>query len=421
MAFTSLSHHIDLDWLSHAFSKVRKDAAPGVDGQTAQEYQEDLESNLQSLLDRAKSGLYRAPAVRRVHIPKGDGRKTRPIGIPTLEDKVLQRAVSMLLTPIYEQDFLDCSWGCRPKRDIHGALDMLRQKVTSMGGCWILEVDIRGYFDALDKAHLREFLGQRVRDGVVTRLIGKWMNAGVLDQGQLSYPKSGVPQGGVISPLLANIYLHAVLDKWYVEEVEPKLRARSFLVRYVDDFVLGFAREEDALAVRSALERRLSQYGLTVNREKTRLLHFRPPHRREPTRQGGGPRSFDFLGFTHHWARSRRGAWVVKVQTAKDRLALAVRKIFRWCRQHRHDPVRVQHTTLGRKLVGHYEAYGRRGNSRALSSFHMQTERAWHKWLNRRNRERSLPWAVFDRMLDQYSLPRARLRRSVRLAANPMT
>jgi RNA-directed DNA polymerase len=235
MGFTSLNHHLDLMWLHEAFWRTRRDGAAGVDGQTAADYEADVRGNLQRLLDRAQSGTYRAPPVRRVHIPKGTGTETRPIGIPTFEDKVLQRSVVMVLEAIYEQDFLDCSYGFRPGRSAHQALEALWQNVMAIGGGWILDVDIRKFFDTLDHAHLRELLAQRVQDGVLQRLIGKWLNAGVLEDGEITFPEQGTPQGGVVSPLLANVYLHYVLDVWFERDVKPCLRGRAFLIRYADD------------------------------------------------------------------------------------------------------------------------------------------------------------------------------------------
>jgi group II intron reverse transcriptase/maturase len=227
MSFTSLSHHIDKEWLREAYQCTRKDGAPGVDGQTAADFEADLEANLERLLNQAKSGTYRAPAVRRTYIPKDRPGETRPLGLPTLADKVLQRAIVMLLEPIYEQDFLDCSYGFRRERSAHQALAAIREPLMEMGGGWVIEVDIRKFFDNLDHEHLRTILRQRVRDGVVLRLIGKWLHAGVLEDETLSYPEQGTPQGGVISPLLANIYLHEVLDKWFHEQIQPRLRGRS--------------------------------------------------------------------------------------------------------------------------------------------------------------------------------------------------
>jgi group II intron reverse transcriptase/maturase len=243
MAFTSLAYLIDIDWLKEAYRRTRKDGAVGVDGVTAEEYEQDLEGNLQRLLDRVRSNTYRAPPVRRVHIPKGGSTtETRPIGIPTLEDKILQRAVVMLLEPIYEQDFMDCSYGFRPGRSAHQALESFRGQLMSCRGGRVLEVDIRKFFDHLDHGHLRAFLQRRVRDGVLLRLIGKWLKAGVMEDGCVSYPDSGSPQGGVVSPLLSNIFLHYLLDLWFEREVNPRLQDRVFLVRYADDCAPGNVR-----------------------------------------------------------------------------------------------------------------------------------------------------------------------------------
>jgi group II intron reverse transcriptase/maturase len=411
---------MDIDWLTEAWRRTRKGGAAGVDGQTAAGYERDLEGNLRSLLERAKSGTYRAPPVRRVHIPKGgSATETRPIGIPTLEDKVLQRAVAMLLEPIYEQDFYDCSYGFRPGRSAHQALEALwKQSMDSKGG-WIVEVDIRKFFDTLDHRHLRELLGKRVRDGVLLRLIGKWLNAGVMEDGAISYPDSGSPQGGVVSPLLANVYLHYVLDDWFEREVKPRLKGRAYLIRYADDFVIGFTDEEDARRVMEVLPKRFGRYGLSTHPDKTRLIPFRRPPKSEA---GGGPAdkpgTFDLLGFTHYWAKSRKGNWVVKRKTASGRLSRAMRSVAQWCRLNRHRPIVEQQQALSQKLRGHFAYYGITGNGHALSAFRTAVERCWREWLSRRNRERGATWDVFTRLLGRYPLPAARVVHSVYLSAN---
>ena len=249
LAFTTLAHHLDLAWMREAYERTRKDGATGVDGRSGQQYAEPLEDNLRSLLGRVKSGTYRAPPVRRVHIPKGDGTQVRPIGIPTFEDKVLQRAVAMLLEAIYEEDFAPFSYGFRPRRSAHQALEALRDGIMAMSGGWVVEVDIRKFFDSVPRAQVQQVVRRRVGDGVLLRLIGKWLNAGVLEAGELSYPAAGTPQGGVISPLLANVYLHEVVDQWFVHEVKPRLKGRAHLVRYADDMVFVFEREQDARRV----------------------------------------------------------------------------------------------------------------------------------------------------------------------------
>jgi RNA-directed DNA polymerase len=409
MGFTSLNHHLDLIWLIEAYTRTRSDAAPGVDGQTAADYGLDLIANLESLRDRAKSGTYRAPPVRRVRIPKGSGTETRPLGIPTLEDKVLQRAVVLALEPIYEQDFLPCSYGFRPGRSAHQALQALWQEAMALGGCWLLEVDIRKFFDTLDHAHLRALLRQRVRDGVLLRLIDKWLKAGVLEGLELTYPEAGTPQGGVISPLLANVYLHYVLDVWFEQEVKPRLKGRAFLVRYADDFVVGFACEEDARRVLAVLPKRFGKYGLTIHPDKTRLVPFvRPASRPAATGSGGAPPpgSFDFLGFRHFWSRSKQGSWVVKRKTAGSRFQRAVKKIADWCRQNRHLPIGEQFQALWRKLRGHFQYYGGViGNGRALWCFREEVRAIWRKWLSRRSGHARLSWARMAELLERFVLP----------------
>jgi RNA-directed DNA polymerase len=412
MGFTSLAYLMDLDWLREAFQRTRRDGAPGVDGQTWAEYATSLEGNLQRLLDQAKSGTYRAPPVRRVHIPKaGSPGETRPIGIPTLEDKVLQRAAVMLMEPIYEQDFAPCSYGFRPGRSAHQALEDLWQQTMARRGGWILEVDIRKFFDTLDHAHLREFLRLRVRDGVLTRLIGKWLKAGVMEDGNISHPESGSPQGGVISPLLANIFLHYVLDQWFEQEVKPRLRGRAHLIRYADDFVILFDREEDAQRVMAVLPRRFGKYGLTVHPDKTRLIPFRRPPSQvaaEGDDRDKPPGTFDLLGFTHYWGRTRRGGWAVMRKTAVKRFSRAVRSIALWCRESRHLPIAEQRQILSQKVRGHYAYYGISGNMRALRGFLWEVHRGWCKWLTRRNTRR-MTWERFYRLLETYQLPLPRI------------
>jgi RNA-directed DNA polymerase len=410
-SFVSLAHHIDLDFLREAYRRTRKDGAPGVDGQTAAAYEEKLEENLRSLLDRFKSGSYKAPPVRRVHIPKGsDPSKTRPIGVPTFEDKILQRAVAMVLEAVYEQDFLSCSYGCRPGRSAHQAIRDLREGLMSMGGGWVLEADIQGFFDALDLGHLRGFLDQRVRDGVLRRMVDKWLKAGVLEEGTLSYPATGTPQGGVISPLLSNIYLHKVLDEWFEQEVKPRLAGPAFLIRFVDDFVLVFQREEDARRVLEVLAKRFGRYGLQLHPDKTRLVRFEPPRREaEPWSEPKGSRGFDFLGFTHYWEKSLRGIWVVKRKTASNRVTRFLRQINRWCQSHRHALLAWQHAQLLSKLRGHFGYYGITGNSKALSSVHHWVKQLWRKWLGRRSRADKMTWERFNRLLKRYPLPNPRI------------
>jgi group II intron reverse transcriptase/maturase len=354
-----------------------------------------------------------------VHLPKPGTAKTRPIGIPTLEDKVLQRAVLMVLEPIYEQDFLDCSYGFRPGRSAHQAVQRLWQGLTELNGGWIIDLDIQNFFGEVNWTQLRGFLDQRVRDGVIRRAIGKWLNAGVMEDGVMHRPERGTPQGGVISPTLSNVYLHEVLDQWFEHEVKPRLRGRAVEIRFADDAALVFEREGDARRVMAVLAKRFARYGLRLHPDKTRLVDFRSPPRR-----GGdgapGRCSFDLLGFTHFWGRSRKGRWIVKRKTAAARFSRALRDIGHWCRTHRHWPLVVQWQALSRKLQGHYAYYGITGNAAALSRLRYEAERVWRKWLNRRSRAARMSWQVFERFRTRYPLPNPRVVHSVyRRAANP--
>jgi group II intron reverse transcriptase/maturase len=406
-SFTTLAHHIDLEFLKEAYQRTRKDGAVGVDRITGREYAKNLEANLQNLLDRFKSGSYRAPPVRRVHIPKGDGR-TRPLGIPTFEDKILQRAVTMVLEAIYEQDFSDCSYGFRPGRSAHHALDALREQLMDLRGGWVIDADIKGYFDNIDHVHLREILDKRVRDGVIRRAIHKWLKAGVMEDGSLSYSDLGTPQGGVVSPILANIYLHEVLDMWFEEVVRPRMRGRSFIVRYADDFLLAFELEEDARRVFEVLPKRFAKYGLTIHPEKTKMLNFKRPSRglrgkgRPPS---GGEGTFDLLGFTHHWAKSRKGNWVIKRKTMAKRMRRALTQMVKWCSTHRHRKIPEQWQALCRKLTGYFNYYGITGNSNSISKYHWHVTRIWKRSLDRRSQRGYIPWAKFKRILARLPLP----------------
>jgi RNA-directed DNA polymerase len=405
-ALLSLAHHVDLDWLREAHRRTRKDGATGIDRQTAAEFEENLEENLQRLLDEAKSGRYRAPPVRRKHIPKGDGSKTRPIGIPTYGDKVLQRAVTMLLEPVYERDFYEFSYGFRPQRSAHDALEALHEGLFRMRGGWVLDVDIQSFFDALDRAKLRELLRQRVADGVVTRLVGKWLRAGVMEDGVIHHVDQGTPQGGVISPLLANIYLHEVLDTWWVQTVQPRLRGQAFMVRYADDFVMVFSERRDAERILEVLPKRFERFGLTMHPEKTRMVRFLPPGP-----NGEKPESFEFLGFTHFLARTDKGYWIPRHKTSRKRLSRALRQMRDWMRANRHLPVARQAAIIGQKLRGHFAYFGIRGNALAINRFHYWVRRMWRKWLSRRSQRSQMDWEKFNRLLEHHPLPPARLRR----------
>jgi RNA-directed DNA polymerase len=398
-----LHNVIDLEWMQEAYELTRKDGATGIDGVTADEYEANLEANLVDLLERIKSGRYWAPPVRRAYIPKADGSQ-RPLGIPTFEDKVAQRAIVMVLEAVYEQDFLSCSYGFRPGRSCHDALRKLYSAITRQGQYWVVEVDIRKYFDSIPHSQLRALLDQRVTDGIIRRMMDKWLKAGVLEQDDLHRVAEGTPQGGVISPMLANIYLHHVLDEWFESEVKPRLAGACTLVRYADDFVMTFKQHRDAKRVLEVLGKRLARFGLTLHPDKTRFIDFRPQG--EQVHSDCKPPPFDFLGFTHSWGKSRKGKNVVRQTTAKSRLARAIRAANQWCRTNRHHWVRWQHLRLCLKLKGHYAYYGITGNLRQLERLRTAVTRLWRKWLERRTRGRRLPWTRFRALLARNPLPR---------------
>jgi RNA-directed DNA polymerase len=408
--FMSVHHAIDVMFLREAYRLTRKKAAAGVDGQSAEEYGRDLGKNLESLHARFRSGTYYAPPVKRVHIPKGDGR-TRPIGIPTFEDKVLQRAVAMMLESIYEQDFHPGSFGFRPGRSAHDALQAVWDTTTRIGGGWILEVDIQAFFDTLDHGELRGFLDKRVSDGVVRKAIDKWLKAGVMEAGAVTHPDEGTPQGGVVSPILANVYLHEVLDKWFEREVRARLQGDATLIRFADDFVIIFEWEADARRVMEVLPKRFGRYGLTLHPEKTRLVKFhRPrPNGRNGDHDDAGSGSFDFLGFRHRWEKSRKGTMVVRQETAQSRFTRGLTRIREWCRLNRHQPVSEQSKMLGLKLRGHYNYYGLPGNSRALKRYANEVRRVWQKWLARRSQCTNPHWEYYVQILRRFPLPAPRL------------
>jgi len=401
--FHSLAHLIDVPALKRAYRRMRKDAAVGVDGVTKEQYGRDLERNLQDLHARLVSKRYRHQPIRRVHIPKEKG-KTRPIGISAFEDKLVRDAVREVLEAVYEQDFLPCSHGFRPQRSAHDAIRALDRIAHRGKVSWILEADIVSFFDSLDRPQLAEMLQTRVADGSLLRLVGKCLHVGVLDGATYAEPDTGTAQGSVLSPLLGNVYLHYVLDLWFEREVKPRLRGEAHLVRYADDFVMTFETKDDAERVMEVLGKRMGRFGLTLHPTKTRLLPFRRP----PAGQlgGKGPATFDFLGFTLYWRRSRSGRWGMTCKTRTVRLRRSVMAITAWCRRHRHLPVRTQHAALTRRIQGHVNYFGVSGNFRSLLLFVNEVERAWYKWLRRRSQQAHLDWEGFRRLLERMPLPR---------------
>lgn len=391
-----------------AYRLTRKDGAPGIDGVGATDYEANLEGNLRDLLGRIKSGRYHAPPVRRAYIPKADGSQ-RMLGIPTFEDKVAQRAVTMVLEAVYEQDFLPCSYGFRPNRSAHQALNNLRRAIWSKHLYWVLDIDIRKYFDSIPHSHLRAFLDQRITDGVIRRMIDKWLKAGAIEDGLLHRTTEGSPQGGVISPCLSNIFLHYVLDEWFETEVRPRLSGDCTLVRFADDAVMAFNEIVDAQRVLAVLGKRLARFGLTLHPDKTRLVDFRPRRAEDVRHPDTGGTSFDFLGLTHVWGRSRQGRNMVRQVTAKSRFARALAAVNDWCRSNRHWSIPDQHCRLSAMMRGHYAYYGVGGNDRRLRWFAHRVVRIWQKWLSRRDRQSVVRWTRLNEILGRHPLPPARI------------
>jgi group II intron reverse transcriptase/maturase len=381
LVFTSLAHRIDVSLLRKSFNRLKKSESSGVDEITAKGYAENLMENLHDLYQRLRSGRYRAMPVKRAWIDKEDGKK-RPIGITALEDKIVQKAVATLLETVFDVKFHAFSHGFRKEHSQHKAIAELREQCRQFNIGWIVSADISGLFDNIEHGLLQSIIRERVNDGGILRLIGKWLHAGVMEDGATTYPDKGTPQGGVVSPILSNIFLHHVLDDWYVTQVKPRLHGHSFLIRWADDFIMGFELEGDARRVMEVLPKRFERFKLSLHPEKTKLIPFGRPRTDEEGRSRG---SFDFLGFTFHWGRTLKGYWVIKKKTARKRLSRFMKQIWQWCKVNRHEPIEEQHVTLISKLRGFYQYFGVRSNYKALEVVFEYAMRAWQAWLKRRS------------------------------------
>jgi RNA-directed DNA polymerase len=402
----SLAHLIDEQALRRAYGRLRNGAAAGVDGLTKEQYGQRLDAHLRDLHGRLRSMRWRHQPIRRVHIPKAKG-KTRPIGISTTEDKVVQGALCELLEIAYEPVFLDCSYGFRPARRAHDALGALDRALFRGEVSWIVEADNESFFDSIDRKMLMEMLRERIDDRSLLRLVGKCLHVGILDGEEYSEPDEGTVQGSVLSPMLGNVYLHHVLDQWFERDVRPRLRGKALLVRYADDLVIGFELREDAERVMAVLPRRFERYGLRLHPDKTRLLFFgRPPD----DHRGKGPATFDLLGFTLYWRRTRAGRWVPALKTRKASLRRAMSNLAEWCRSHRHLPVKEQHAALCRRISGHGNYFAVNGNLHSVRRLDWFVRRVWRKWLSRRGAQKPLSWSRFLDILRVYPLPIVRVR-----------
>jgi len=391
----SLNQFINEEMLMNCYKQLNKNSARGTDGESWYEFGIRAEEQIPMLLNEFKTGKFRAPSIRRVYIPKDNKGGKRPIGIPTVADKVLQAAVRNVLDPIYEEEFKDFSYGFRNNRSAHQAIDYMFKEVTYNGLRYIIDADIKNYFGSINHGLLREFLSRRVNDGVIRKMIDKWLKAGILEEGQLSYPTEGTPQGGIISPILSNIYLHYVLDEWFSEEIQPLLRGKSFIVRYADDFILGFSDMQDAKRVMQVLPKRFEKYKLTLHPEKTKLIDLN-------SKSGQGGRSFDFLGFTHYLSESQKGNLVLKRKTSSKKFTNAITRTVKWIKENRHMGIKHLMKELNVKMRGHYNYYGITFNSRGIRNYYLQVKRSLHKWINRRGGKTVWIWDKFELLIEKW-------------------
>ncbi|NJN28991.1 MAG: group II intron reverse transcriptase/maturase [Cyclobacteriaceae bacterium] len=394
-ALTNLHQYIDVEFLHECFQMLNKQSASGVDGERWRDYDRQRAERIPKLLAAFKSGTYQAPNIRRVYIPKGDGKQQRPLGLPTIEDKILQTAVNRVLSPIYEQEFYASSYGFRPGKSQHQALEELFKEASFKGKRYIIDADMKDYFGTISHQWLRTFLDERIKDGVIRKMMDKWLKAGILEEGQVTYPKDGTPQGGTISPLLSNIYLHYVLEMWFKEQIQPLLKGGSFVIRYADDFLMGFSNKEDALRVMKVLPKRLAKYGLTLNPEKTRLVNLDED-------QEGEEKTFDFLGFTHYMGNSLKGKRILKRKTSKKKLRISLIRMNNWMRDNRHRSVAEIVKDLNRKLRGYYEYYGITFNSRQINAYYDRVVKLLQKWLNRRGGKKRMSWDKYLLLVEKW-------------------
>lgn len=401
-ALVSIHHNIDEKWLKTAYESLPWDKAPGADEVTKAEYGERLDENLTELLRQVRTRTYRAPAVKRVEIAKGTSGEKRKLGLPSFEDKVLQKSFVMLVDGIFEREFHDFSYGFRRGKSAHDAVKDLWEKL-GWTGKWIIDLDIQKFFDTIDHMKLREMFSKRIKDGVLNKLVLGWLKAGVMKEGIWETSGTGTPQGGIVSPLLANLYLHEVLDTWFVTEVQHRLKGKSGMVRYADDAVLYFEREEDAERVMEVLGKRLEKFGLKLHPEKTHLQNFEKPEGREKKE------TFDFLGFTYYWGKSRKGKRIIKLKTSRKKLPLKLRSLKEWLKKNRHISRQEQHEKLSAKLRGLYNYYGVSYNVKSLMTMLYEATKMWRKSLKRTSRRRKLSWKKFRNYLEVHPLPKPRI------------
>jgi group II intron reverse transcriptase/maturase len=403
--FTSLAHLLDVEFLRGCYRSLGKEKAPGIDGQSWHDYGEHLDENLVDLVERLKAKRYYPLPAKRVYIPKND-REKRPLGLPAIEDKIVQKGIARILEAIYEADFCDCSYGFRPKRSCHQALKTVNDTIMFAPVSFVIEADIKGFFDHVSHDWMMKFLQVRIRDSSLLLLIRRFLKAGYMEAGQWIRTEQGTPQGGNLSPMLANIFLHYVLDLWFEKRLKPQVRGECHLVRYADDFLVLVQYRDSAEEIERQLRQRFEKFGLTLHPAKTRTISFGRFERQTALRQSRKAHTFEFLGLTHYCGLSRKGRFLLGRKTSGQRFARACRELKRWLKEVRFLPMKVWWPTLAAKLRGHYAYYGVSGNSRMIGKFGYVTIRALQKWLNRRSQCKSFTWQQFSDYLAHYPLPR---------------
>jgi len=410
MRFTSLAHHLGEGFLLECFQELKKDKAPGVDGVTVGKYEERLEENLRELVVRLKGKKYRPQPVRRVYIPK-DGKGVRPLGIPTIEDKIVQMGIKKILEAIYEQDFVEVSYGFRPNRSCHDALEVVDKTIMTKPINYVVDMDIEKFFDTVDYKWMMECLGQRIADPSLLRLIGRFLKAGVMEEGRYQETSRGTPQGGILSPVLANIYLHYVLDLWFEKEVKRHAKGYAQLTRYADDFIVCFEREEDAKGFGEILRQRLGKFGLKVSEEKSRIIEFGRKAWQRSKETGGKVSTFNFLGFTHYCDKTRKGTFKVGRKTNPKKMRAKMKAMNQWLKSIRNAiEFKEWWPILKQKLIGHYRYYGISGNMKGIRIYYSQSVKLAYKWVNRRSQKKSFNWEKYRRLIYEWNpLPQPKI------------
>lgn len=409
LQFTSLAHLLDVDFLRGCYFELGRDRASGIDGVSWQDYGKQLDENLENLVERMKAKRYKPQPAKRVYIPKNNDEK-RPLGLPALEDKIVQRGIARILEAIYEVDFLDCSYGFRPKRGCHQALNAVDKTIMTKPINHVIEADIKGFFDNVSHPWMMKFLQVRIKDPSFLLLISRFLKAGYMDAGEFVSTERGTPQGGNLSPALSNVFLHYVLDLWFEKKIRPQARGACYLVRYADDFVCMVQYQDDAQYIEQALRDRFATFGLELHAEKTRTIRFGRYERENAQRQQRKANTFDFLGFTHFCGTSRKGKFIVGRQTSRKKFRQKCQEMNDWLRRIRnHKKAKDWWPTLAAKLRGHYHYYGVSGNMRSLNRFYHMTVRLTRKWLNRRSQRKRFYWKGFISYLKHYPLPRPRI------------